>query len=442
MREHFKNIFAGPVMRRSLVVLVVNLLGIALGWALQIFLARHVAAEAFGGYQYVVSVLSILVIFATMGVDSMVLRYLPAYKATGDSLSAEALIGFSRYNILQSSISISLIVLSVIILMPSIVPDGLAPSVAIGALALPFIGLSLLYQAALAGAQLANLARIPDLICRPIFIALICMFLLPEFNVNTSVLELVIAFILAVILVAVSFAIIWTKVSDIPAFARAHSVKNEWRSTANNLFTISVAQVLIAQSDVIILGHLRPAQDVALYAVALKYSQFVLFGGVAVNLVIAPLISAKLSLGDTNQLQSAVRSASRAYVLLALPIALLFFLADEFLIGLFGEFYLSAGTLLFILTFGQFLSAFCGPGSYLLTMSDNQRLLLKILAIMLPINLALVASLTHFNGVKGAAIASALSIFLLNIAIAHVAHRETKIDPTFMGWMSRLRSLL
>jgi O-antigen/teichoic acid export membrane protein len=434
-KENIIQFFASPMIKRSLGVLVLNASGLFLSLLLQIFLARMLDKEVFGAYQYLVSFLTAAVVFGTFGADGLAFRLISQFRATNEVSLAKGVESYSVSLAWSFSIGLAVVLFFLAEWLPDIFPSGVAEGLRVGVWVLPFLAVAMVYQSIIAGSRASFLARIPDLIFRPIFFVAIFWLVVDSDTGGASVNKLALTLLAATFCMFCVFAFLKRFVTRELVDIRAYTIREkEWQAQATGLFAITVLTALITQTDVLLLGYLTSVEDVAVYSVAQKFSQFLLFGSFAVNLVSGPMLSGLNKLnGKRDSLQSTLRTVATSYVIFALPVACLFVVEGDFLLGLFGDGYSDGLAILLILSLGQFIAAVFGAAGFMLTISELRKEMITILLKVELLNLVGIVILTKCWGLIGAAVASAAAMFILNFCLALEVRRRVGLDTSFMG---------
>ena len=133
------------------------------------------------------------------------------------------------------------------------------------------------------------------------------------------------------------------------------------------------------------------------------------------NVVLAPKLAASSRSGDMKRAQSILLSGSRLVLMLSIPIAILFLLFPEVLLGtLFGAKYVEAAPLLRILALGRLINAIGGPVGLTLNMLGMERETMRIMTIATVINFFLCLVLIPYLGLIGAGISTGVCFLTWN----------------------------
>jgi O-antigen/teichoic acid export membrane protein len=113
--------------------------------------------------------------------------------------------------------------------------------------------------------------------------------------------------------------------------------------------------------------------------------------------------------------------------LAAAPLLVLFVAAPVPVMRLFGQQFVEGATVLAILGLGQFINVATGSVSYLLMMTGRERLMRNIVVASAVTHVAVNAVLIPRLGAVGAAIATALSLAIMNLTGVVVVYRQLAI---------------
>ncbi len=198
--------------------------------------------------------------------------------------------------------------------------------------------------------------------------------------------------------------------------------------TALPLWMIIIAQQLNMWGAQFISSVYVAEADLALLAIAMRIALLVPMVLVAVNMVVSPTFA---SLYHRGELEKTEEVLARSLKLLAIVCSLIFLvmiLFGSYVLGIFGEQYIAAASLLSILVCGQLVNGLTGPCGKLLLMSGHEKEVRNTTIIVTIIGLSLALVLVAKYGVYGAAISTALTIATQNIAIAYIVKHRLGIN--------------
>jgi O-antigen/teichoic acid export membrane protein len=205
-------------------------------------------------------------------------------------------------------------------------------------------------------------------------------------------------------------------------------IKKKWLEVAYKMMFISGFNLILAQTDILMLGFFHGTAEAGFYAIGVKLTAMLVFVLVAFNSIMAPMMTNLYHQGAINELQRIVRlGANGAFWGSMVVAAMLFFFRTQIL-NIFGEDFVAGSQVtVMILTVGQLINAFAGPVAMLLNMTGQQNAVAKILGISAVANITLNFILIPQYGSLGAAIATLVTIGFWNIAMLVVAKRRIGI---------------
>ena len=182
------------------------------------------------------------------------------------------------------------------------------------------------------------------------------------------------------------------------------------------LFLTGFTGMLMSSTDVLILGHFVTMEQVGVYGAALTIANF--FSSslmMSVNSIFAPLVATAHGQGKPEQIAMLYRSTTRWLFFITLPLVTATILAREPIMSVFGEGFVAQGSLaLLILTLGHMLNCMTGGVGYVLSMTGRQKIELWINLVAVGLNVTLNILLIPEMGIVGAALATAISLSILN----------------------------
>lgn len=193
-------------------------------------------------------------------------------------------------------------------------------------------------------------------------------------------------------------------------------------------------QLLLARTDLLLIGTLRGGHDAGLYAVASRAAETLLFIGLAANTVSSPKIASLYHHNEKAMLQRLLSAMARRVVLLTLPLAAgLIIFAAPLLTLLYGHEYTDAASTLQVLAIAQMVAVVGGPLGTLLNMSGNERLHLYGIGGGLVLSVALNCLLIPRHGAFGAAIGTCISLIASRLALLILVRHRLDVKATVFG---------
>lgn len=408
-------------------------IGMGLGFALTIFLARQIGAAGVGIYGYVTAVLLLLGVFISNGCATMVLR------ATSRSLVDPA------WGEVRGMVAWSVKLAGFVAVAAGAiawVSSSLLPSWAVEGGAIPMLT-TVLFLDQLAALRLSVLrgigqpvwGQLPETLFRPLLVMgmfLAQIALLPE---PPGILG---AF-LALLLASAGSLLIGTLVlrRKAPAALRTAVPTGDpaiWGKAAGRLAGSAVFILLNSQIDLLLLGLLANPADLGLYRVAVQIALLSGFVYSALNFVLMQRFS-QLKVRDDLRAMArlSTNSARIAFAsTLGLPLAF-YFLGDDLISLTFGPAFVPALKPLAWLFAAQIFNAFFGFSRTLLVMNDHEQKILRLTIVGTVLNGLLCLILISAFGFIGAAAANCIANSLWNAVIWWRCLAIAGVDTSVIG---------
>jgi O-antigen/teichoic acid export membrane protein len=402
------------VARGSGIVFAGQIAGKVIGVILQVTLSRGLGKALYGTYALAISLMKILRAVGGLGLQGGVVRFSAEAQGQGE-------IGRVRGTLL-STLAIGTL-MSILIGAGLYLTSGwwanvvfddamLAPILQAFALAMPFYVLTFLTAQAARGLQ-SMLADVSiGIVAQPLVnvIAVSVAFLLGytlDGAVAAFVLSSMASGLLGVWILSRIFRPLWGGVTA------QFEVRRLLRYSLP-VMGVGLTALFVDQADRVMIGILASTSDVGVYTIAALLATQVRFVLSAVSATFTPIIS-DLYHGDRHdELQTLFKITTRWIVTLSLPLAVVLALFPEPLLWIFGPEFMEGAPVVLVLTIGSFLNGATGTIGLMLQMSDNERIVLLDNVAVAVLNVGLNLWLIPIYGPLGAAIATAVSVTLIN----------------------------
>jgi O-antigen/teichoic acid export membrane protein len=405
-----------------------RLLALALG----IILARTLGAEGYGIYAYAFAIMSLFMVAAEAGVPTLLMREVSASQGREEWALLRGALKRGIQFVSLVAASVSVLGLFVLWMLAEELSRTMVYTVALMLLVLPFSALCKTVASALRGLHRVVIGQAIDLLARSFVVLLIVsiVFLLwPSLREPYVAMAAQLFGAVAVMLVG---AWLLRRLTPLPVRKiQAEYHDRAWLRSALPFALIGGAGVVNSQTDLIMLGWFTSAGDVGVYSVAVQGATLVAFGLQAANMVVAPQFSRIYAQKDMVRLQHLVTQSARVILMVALPVALIFILAGEFIIPwVFGAEFSAAHAPLAILAMGQLVNAGFGSVGFLLNMTGYERISSRILWQTALLNILLNAIMIPLFGIVGASVATAISLVIWNALLYREVRKHLRISST------------
>lgn len=420
-----------PVTRAVGLAFAVYVAGTALTALERLVLARLVGPVNFGIYTLCMTWITVLALVPAFGLDIAALRFAAQYRS---NQAWQHLRGLIRSSV---TASVTLSVLTVIALLLVIRSTSLIAepetrmALSIGALLIPALVSVRLLQALTQTAIQPGIALIPARILIP-FGTMLGAALISVEPIHRDATGLMAVRAASITIAAIVLAL-WTlsKVCPAPRMASCSRYEiKKWLDTAfPSLWNAGIYAVL-GGLDILMLGWLRDPTEAGVYSVAGALSEVVVFGLVAANAKIGPLVAGHNRAEQGDELQARISDAVTFILMVAVIAAIGLVVGGYPLLLLFGEAFGAAYLPLCVLVVGRLLQASTGLATYILSMSGFPRVPAVVLSVAVIVNAALNLLLIPYWGMMGAAIATAVVVSTWNLLCHLLCLRRTGLDSS------------
>lgn len=386
-------------------------------FGVQILLARVLGIDEFGAYSYALAWLNFIALFGAMGCETVAVRYVASYTATG---ALGKLRAFVRWVLgVPPAFSVALAFLAgLVLLVPGLVPGPPRSVLLVAAVLLPLLVFLKVTAAVLQGARRVAAGIAIQGVLRPVLIGmLVASFVLwrPGLLSPAGVMWLNLGATLVVAILSYRLAI-----GVLPGATWSAPVESEaalWRRAARSHFLISSFQVLLVYSDVLLLGLLRSTREAGIYTVVAQIVGLIAFGVTAVNTIAAPLIAERHALGRRDEVRRVLRLATLGMTVYGLLVAGAIVACRVPILALYGPDFAQGAAALSVLVVGQLVIAFNGPVGFVMTMTGHERTASMYVGATAGLNVVLNLLLIPRFGLVGAAGATATAVALRSLAL-------------------------
>ena len=402
-----ENLNLSVLAKEAGIALVIEFGGILLTYLVQVFLARWMGRTEFGIYEYVVAWSVLLAIPAGLGLPHTVLRFVSEYRVKEEWGLLRGIIRSSWLMTILASLVVSLLAAGIILLLNYYHPFAYATPLLIGIGLIPLQALVNLQLETARAAKDVTLAYAPSLIVWPVLIVCGAFLVLETSHSLTGNLAIAIAQIALLAAVLFQLGLLLLKLNQEFVASKPVYAIREWLSVAFIVLLNYGCFIVLSKTDTIMVGSILGAQEVGMYAAAVKTAEWVSLVLGIVNIVAAPSFAALYAKDDIKGLQKVVSAVALWIFWPSLAISLFLILFSQPILGIFGSEFIAANWQLKILVLGQAIGAWCGSVGYLMVMTGHQNKSLPVFIYATVINIVLNAIAIPLIGAVGAAIATA-----------------------------------
>lgn len=425
---------AARTQRAALLAFAIRVVSAGIAYFGQVFLARWMGSFEYGVFVFVWVWVLILGGLAPLGLSTAVIRLIPEFRATEDWSRLRGLLLGSRLIVTGVSTAVALTGLAGLALFGDAVASYYVLPAYLILFCLPVYTLVDLQDGIARGYSWINIALVPPYVLRPLLILLGMLGAywagLPMTAVTAAGAAIVACWISALWQLLILNRRIAESVQDGP---REYEI-GPWLTISIPILLVHGFELLLQNTDVLVLARYHAPSDVAIYFAALKTMGLISFVHFAVGTAAAHKFSALNAKGDSDALALFIRQAV-VWTFWPSLIASVGLLALGWpLLWLFGAEFTAGYPMMFILAVGFLVRAAMGPAEYVLNMLGEQNRCAVVLFCAALLNLGLNFLLIPYWGLAGAATATSVSITAAYVLFLLVARRRLGID--LLEWIA------
>ncbi len=400
-----------------------------------VLLGRFLGVEQFGIYAYALSWITLLAVFARLGINTVIVRNIAVYHKANDW---SRILGIFRFGFLVVTVGGLLCAAVLVVAAWLLHSDAPVMRTALWLACIPLLLEALLVplKSAQGGFQQITYAQLPLFFVTPATFLLLVVgayTLTPASLTGSDTILLRAAAIGMSLLVAVKLLRLGLKNAGRPqSLPRPVYHPREWLTSAAPMILVGSMFIVNSNADILMLGSIIGAEASGVYKAATRGAELVAFSLMVVNFPLGPLIARLHAADDRIRLQRALTHSAWVAFLPAIVLAALFILKGEWFLQLFGpEFASQEGSMsLAILSVGQLVNVAAGAVAILLVMTKHEAYAARAMTIGAVLNITLNAILIPIAGLIGAAIATGISTIVWNILLVSLALRHLNMNPT------------
>lgn len=421
------------VTKGTVIVIIGSLIASFLFLFSKLLIARYWTTSDFGIFSLALSIVSLFMVVSILGLGRGITRNIAYYRGKKDYEKIPKIIASSIFTTLAASnlIAIILFFSSEAIAKGVFHEPGLVVPLQIFSVAIPFFNLISILVSVLRGFnQIKPYVYFQQLL----LYALLFLFLLYFVIFDRAFINVFYAYIGSLILTCIVLAIyIIRKTHGYRLLSNStitFPITKELLLFSLPLLGTAMIQQIVGWTDTLMLGGIKSAVDVGLYNAARPLSVFITFPLSALLIMYTPVISGLYGEGKIDEIKRNFSIITKWICLATLPLFLVLFLYSETIISyLFGAPYVFAANALRVLSLGIFLHNLTGPnGGTLIAMGKTRFLLFAFLTSAI-LNVLLNVFLIPPYGILGAAIASTIAVFAINIIKCQRLYSLNRINP-------------
>ncbi len=409
----------GIILKKSVSNSIVLYGGTALGAILTIFIfPNYLTPNEYGLTRILISYGALASTFGTLGMRSVVVRYFPFFNRENNILNS-GLLGMSFYITLAGTLFVSIIFL---LAKPWIISSSQSNNTLLVDYYLLIVLLIIarsyyeLFTSYLKGLKhtVFSIAS-HEIIQRVAIIASIIVYALGYINFENFILFFVLSHVLTPFLLFLYLVKLrqWNlKISStiFRPLLLSSIIRYSLFSTLGG-----ITSVIIGRIDIVMLGAFSNLSDVSVYAVAFYFSSVIGIPQKSIFQIAVPIISSSIKTKDYKNVEIIYKKSAFIQLIMGTFILLLITINTPYILSLLPTNYMAAKNIIIIIGLAKVFDMASGLNGGIIRMSKFYQFdfIANILLIVLSISSNLI--LIPIYGITGAAIATALTIFIYNL---------------------------
>ncbi|MFH1140641.1 MAG: flippase [Chloroflexota bacterium] len=420
---------AEKVARNSLFNLVNVGVSAPLSFAISIVLARGLGPEVYGTYAFYIWVISLCGYLVNLGLGSTATKYISEYLGRGEGEHARGIVWMVFKGRVRAALAVAAAALLLAIPLTHLIGKGHSPVywIIVAGAVLPYT-LFYLFQSISLGLQKFQYVAVQTLVSVPLRLGLALLVVYLGF---AAVGQLAADIIVWALGVGVGIYLLNRSLPLRSLFRAplAREAAARTRSYAMAMTGILLAEYLIwDRSEILLLGFLRPDQEVGFYTLGVKLPRLLMAVVPAVlGGVLFPTLSEQFGRKDMTKLKAVFTTSARYLMILALPlVAGGVALAAPLVNVLYGTAYAPAISIMMIAFLPASFLVFVTLCRQALYAVDKPAFALKVAVVLAPLHIGLNLLFISRYGAIGAAIATSALQFLILPVYIWLMYRETR----------------
>lgn len=414
--------------RNAIIAFGVRCLSAALLYLSQIVLARWMGGFQYGIYVFVWTWVLILGGMSHMGLNVAAMRLAPTYRETGEIDKLRGLIRGTRMVSLATGTAIMLLAMGGLYVFKPYMASHFVLPMYLALVCVPLFALTDVQDGIGRGNAWMGLALMPPYVLRPLLV-LVAMFAANALGLPMEATTAAGAAIIATWGAGLVQTLIINRrlTETIPQGPRSYEYRS-WFATSLPLLVILGAELLLQNTDILVISRYMSPTDVGIYFAAGKTMALIMFVHYAVGSAVSSKFAALHARGDRESLRAFVKDAVNWTFWPSLAGAVLILALGKPLLWLFGPQFESGYPVMCILVVGFLFRSSMGPAEFLLNMLGEQALCATVLFVSAILNVALNFALVPHYGLVGAATATSISLMMAAMMNYIVVWRRLEIE--------------
>ncbi len=436
----FKSVesYLKSAVKGGTLVFIGTAVSIVIWFATKVLIIQHTTEEELGIYTLAVAVISILALIAGAGLQDGSTRFISLFLNQGSKDNADSV----ARSAMQISMAFGFIASLGLYLFAETIaihffymPELIVPLKVISSFG---------FFQVLSGTLVGVIRGYGNIKPRVYFISigqplLFLMLLTVFFALDMPFISIIHAFTLAMIIACLCIGAYGYRQAGFNPLALSDGgFRNDLLRFSFPLLGAAAMVMVLNWTDSLMLGRYATADEVGIYSVSVSLARLLTFALGAVGFVYMPIASEMHAKKQNMELKRTFQVLTKWVFAITLPLFFVLFIFPEMTITfLFGERYIVSSASLRVLSLGFMSSVFVGACNVLLIIMGRSKALMNISVIGAVLNIVLnyIFIKRLGFGVLGAASATTISYFVINLLNAWVLFRESRVHPITTSYL-------
>jgi len=403
-----------------------KVLALAAGFLTQVTMAQLLTEAAYGEVVLALSVVNIIGLFGTLGLDDGIMRQFPHHEDVSAKARGVIRAGLGLATLSGISVGVAVFLAAPLIARRVFENPSLIPLIRLGAIGIPLAAVNQVAVSLARGARDARPQAYVKQVLQPSsrFI-LTAILLLAGFEAIGAIGGRVGSILIGAILVLVmAYRILPSYDVDPEPMYRpvlAFSIP---------LIAVQGLGFLNTNVDIYMIGYFLESAELGVYNIGLQLSNVVTSILATAGFLLPPMMTRLHDQEKTAETRRVFQLITKWMVVLILPIVTVLFFAPRLVIGtLFGGGYTAGATALRILLVGKLFGILMGLNTQGLIALGKNRIVSYLVFVQTVVNVTINVSLIPVIGIEGAAIGMAVSGILGDVLGVAILNREFSVHP-------------
>ena len=416
---------SNTVLRTTIFALLIRAFGAISALLFQFSIARLLGSEGTGIYFYTLAIVMLLSTFGRFGLDKIVTKQVAVALGENQRLGAMNFVIGGGF---------------VVVFLSVVIASGLSFFVAngffkeifdtslyIATIAIVFVSLSWYLSGVLIGTRQSNIASSIQTLVTPFFAVILIHILQEDYKNGSAIIAFTIGSMFSCFLGIVAIIRFFSSWGEVQILNSLKQTKLA-ASAGMHVMIGMLSNQLTLYLPIFFLGVFATVDEIGVYSIAQRMSMMVSLVLFASNIVLAPRIASMWSAGDRRRIQSLSRSVSILMLFVALPLVLPMIFFPDTIMRLFGAEFATGGFLLSILAVSQLFNVLTSSVEQVMIMTGYEKLVMQTGLVAALVCCLCASTLIPLFGTLGAAVSTAVAIFVLNGLRVFLFWRKTKIN--------------